>query len=279
MAVKGAQGGRKRLFDTAETYGGGESEKILGRLVAEARESGEEGRVAVATKFQPSKWRDSGLGVREAMVRAALGSCERLGVSKVSLYQVHSANHPAALEEQAEGLADVVEEGLADSVGVSNFSAEELARVDDALRSRRGMALASEQVELSLVRQLPFVNGVVGECRRRGILPLAYSPLAMGRLTGKYSSSSPPQGRRSFGTAASWEGLEGLLRKLRSFGEPSRVALSWCVHQGALPLPGAKTAEQARDNLLAMDVSLSEDDVSSLSQLGALGSTGNWQHG
>lgn len=97
-----------RLFDTAETYGGGLSEQILGELV---RKHPLREKLLIATKFQPGKWSQTGIPVRKAMVQAARESTRRLGISQLALFQIHAPLHPASFEEQGHGLADVVEEG------------------------------------------------------------------------------------------------------------------------------------------------------------------------
>lgn len=81
-----------RLFDTGETYGSGVSEKLLGSLIAEARNEGLQQNARIATKFQPGKWANGSVGVREAMVRAARESTQRIGVDVIDLYQIHSVS-------------------------------------------------------------------------------------------------------------------------------------------------------------------------------------------
>ena len=142
--------GRLRLFDTAETYGSGLSEKIVGDLL-KATAPDVRGEIVVATKFQPGKWANR--RVREAMVQAARESCARLGVKQIDLYQIHAPLHRDSLTEQGHGLADVVEAGLARAVGVSNFNLQEVREIHAALASR-GIPLATNQVEYSILRSL-----------------------------------------------------------------------------------------------------------------------------
>jgi len=126
------------------------------------------------------------------MVKAAKESCQRLGVKAIDLYQIHAPLHRDSFTDQGLGLADVVDAGLAKVVGVSNFSLEEVRQVHAALASR-GIPLASNQVEYSILRQLPDTNGLKAGCEALGVKIIAYSPLAMGRLTGKYSASNEPK--------------------------------------------------------------------------------------
>ena len=142
--------GSLRLFDTAETYGSGLSEKIVGDLL-KATAPDVRGEIVVATKFQPGKWANR--RVRDAMVQAARESCKRLGVKQIDLYQIHAPLHRDSLTEQGHALADVVEAGLARAVGVSNFNLQEVREVHAALASR-GIPLATNQVEYSILRSL-----------------------------------------------------------------------------------------------------------------------------
>lgn len=266
-----------RLFDTAETYGSGLSEKIVGDLV---RASPLRNEIFIATKFQPGKWSKS--KVRPAMVQAAQESCRRLGVKIIDLYQIHAPLHRDSLTEQGLALADVVDAGLAKAVGVSNFSLDEVRQVHAALASR-GIPLATNQIEYSILRQLPDTNGLKAGCEALGVKILAYSPLAMGRLTGKYSAGNEPKGNRGFG-AVPMRDLEPLIAKLREIGQrhsasPAQVALAWVVAKGAVPIPGAKNGEQAAQNAGAMNFSLTLQEVDELSRMGRAGGTSNWQHG
>ena len=268
-----------RLFDTAETYGDGLSEQIVGKLV---REHPLRDEIMVATKFQPGKWKNSGLNVREAMLAAAQESTQRLGIKQLALFQIHAPLFPAPFDEQGHGLADVVEAGLARAVGVSNFAIEELRPLHSALAAR-GIPLASNQVELSILRQLPISSGLLDECAGLGVKLLAYSPLAMGRLTGKYSAKNQPQGRRGF-SAYPMREIDPLVAKMREIGArqgctPAQVALAWTMAKGAIPIPGAKNDEQASENVGVTQCSLTRDEVMQLDRMGREGGTSNWQHG
>src|ERR1700694_5392826 len=97
----------------------------------------------------------------------------------------------------ADALAAAHQAGLVKAVGVSNYSVKETSSLAEALRSR-GMELATNQIEFSLLRRAPETSGLLEACRDLGVLPLAYSPIGQGRLTGKYSASHPPPGKRNF---------------------------------------------------------------------------------
>ncbi len=270
------------LFDTAEVYGGGESERIIGRLLA--ANPGARDRVVIASKFMPSPWK---LDVHSALLSAARRSCQRLGVDSIDLYQIHG---PVSLRSHAAlagALAAAQAEGLVKAVGVSNYSAKETRAMDSALR-RHGVRLASNQVEFSLLRTMPLRVGLIACCRELGVVPLAYSPIGQGRLTGKYSAADPPPGSRTF-SAHPMALVDIVVAELRRVGEahgdrtPSQVALAWLVAQGAVPIPGAKNRSQAEENAGALGWRMSDDEVARLAAAGLYGRRGIsqrfWQHG
>jgi aryl-alcohol dehydrogenase-like predicted oxidoreductase len=269
------------LFDTAEVYGNGESERIIGRLLA--RDPGRRSSLVLATKFMPLPYK---LNVKGALRNALVHSIERLGVEHVDLYQIHgpiSARSKAAL---AEALAAVKAEGLTRAVGVSNYSIGETERIHAEL-AKRDVPLASNQVEYSLLRRRPETSGLLEACQRLGVVLLAYSPLGMGRLTGKYSAANPPPGKRNF-SAHPMEDVDRVVGVLRRIGEthdrsPNQVALRWLIEKGTVPIPGAKNGEQARQNAGALGWPLGTAEVAELdaAALEPKRSLQNrfWQHG
>merc|ERR1712196_179945 len=146
------------------------------------------------------------------------------------------------------------------------------------------LRLSSNQGEFSLLRQQPIQSGLLAECQQQGIVLLAYSPLAMGRLTGKYSSANPPPANRGLGKE-SWQRIDCALQQLTAIGRtynktPSQLALNWVMCQGAVPIPGSKNDTQAVDNAGALGWRLSDQEVALLSAVGSLGTeTSSWQHG
>src|SRR6266496_712249 len=173
------------LFDTAEMYSGGASERRLGEL-AHGKD------VVLATKFPPNPFSRA-----ESLPRALDASLARLGRSSVDLYQHHFPFRWIPIPKLMELMADAVEVGKVKAVGVSNYSAEQM-RVAHAALARRGIPLASNQVEYSLLHRQPEVNGVLDACRELGVTLIAYQPLASGALTGKYTSATRPTGLRRF---------------------------------------------------------------------------------
>lgn len=271
------------FFDTAEVYGNGVSEEILGRLI-KGLPAAQREKVTVATKFYPV---DPGnnlprLSLPKDLLSALDNSLTRLQMPSVDLYQIHAPLLPESPESVADALAEAVKSGRAKSVGVSNYALAEMLPIYNRLDKQHGIKLASNQVELSLLRQLPVTGGLLRESRKLGVGILAYSPLAMGRLTGKYGKGNKPSGSRFFGKAKP-EQLEPLLASMAQIAEArgktvAQVALNWVVCQGAVPIPGAKNAKQAADNAGALGWELTEEELRALAGLGKEGKTNPWQH-
>ena len=170
-------------------------------------------------------------------------------------------------------MADAVEAGKVRAVGVSNYSAEQM-RVAHAALAKRGIPLASNQVEYSLLHRQPETNGVLDACRELGVTLIAYSPLAMGALTGKYSPSVKAGGLRRFLPGfnnKAMEAVQPVVELLREIGDrrgntPSQVALRWLMENpSVLPIPGAKNSKQAVSNAGALSFSLAAAEVDALS--------------
>ena len=269
------------LFDTAEVYGKGESERIIGRLLAQ--DPSRRSSVVLATKFMPMPYK---LNVGGAMRAALEASIERLGVEHVDLYQIHGPISLRSKGALAEALAEVHAAGLTSAVGVSNYSVKEMTKIHTEL-AKRGVPLASNQVEHSLLRRAPETSGLLDACQRLGVVLLAYSPIGQGRLTGKYSAANPPPGKRGF-SAHPMETVDRVVAELRRIDgarerTPSQVALRWLIEKGTVPIPGAKNAAQATENAGALGWSLTEEemaalDAASLEGLRSLQSR-IWQHG
>ena len=269
-------------FDTAEVYGGGESERIIGRLLA--ADPGRRESLVIATKFMPSPWK---LDVGTALHRALVASLERLGIDHVDLYQIHGPISLRSASVLAEALATAVHDGLTRAVGVSNYSIKEMDAIHAAL-AERGVPLGSNQIEFSLLRRRPETTGLLARCSELGVVPIAYSPIGQGRLTGKYSASNPPPGKRNFSNHP-MEQVDRVVAELRRIGEahdgrtPSQVALRWIIDKGAVPIPGAKNAQQAADNAGALGWHLTTEELAALDAVSFEGqrtiAQRFWQHG
>lgn len=250
-------------FDTAEVYGLGVSERLLGTYVQASNPS-----PLVATKFFPFPWRLA----KAQLLRALRGSLKRMGLEKVDLYQVHWPMAPVAVESWADALGQAVQSGLAQAVGVSNYNADQMLRAEIAL-SKRGVVLASNQVPYNLVTRGVERSGLLQLCHERGITLIAYSPLAQGVLTGKYTAENLPPGLRGRRyPAASLAKIEPLIARLRTLGvahggkTPAQVALNWLICKGAVPIPGAKNARQVEESVGALGWRLTPEEVAELDQ-------------
>ncbi|ORY68843.1 NADP-dependent oxidoreductase domain-containing protein [Pseudomassariella vexata] len=273
------------FVDTAEFYGSGESERII-RSLRDASPPEFKSSLVIASKFLPIPWPLSRLMMPSGMVKFCRESLERLGLETMDLYQIHGPVHFVnSIDSMASGLAQCVEEGLTKAVGVSNYSRDEMIKMDEALK-KRGMRLASNQVEFSLLRTLPSTGGLLEECKKRGILMMAYSPLGMGRLSGKYTAENPPPSGRRFSNYP-MEQLTPLLDTLHKVAgahgvKPSAVALKWVIQKGAIPLGGVKNAKQAEENAHAAsdEWSISDEEMAELEKHSIVGTTSiQWQHG
>jgi aryl-alcohol dehydrogenase-like predicted oxidoreductase len=250
------------LVDTAEVYGSGRSERILGELMKIT-----ETPVLVATKFMPFPWRF----MRRNLVGALQRSLERLGLEKVDLYQVHWPFPPFPVEYWAEGLARAVKAGLTRSVGVSNYNRSQMERAQSVL-ARHEIPLASNQVEYHLLNRTIEKNGLLDRCLETGVRLIAYSPLAKGLLTGKYSPENPPPGLRMGMLGWALKDLPRLIALMNEIGKdhgektPAQVALNWLICKGTLPIPGAKNAKQAAQNAGAAGWRLTPEQVKALDE-------------
>ena len=258
------------FFDTAEVYGLGESEKLIGRFLKRTSQP-----VQIATKYFPLPWRFNGQSVADTLS----DSLKRLQVEQVALYQVHMPfSFLMSQKTLMEALAKEVARGRILTVGVSNYSAAQMHEAHELL-AQHGVPLAVNQVRYSLLTRKIEQNGILELARKLGITILAYSPLDQGLLTGKYTPENTEivQGARKLDpkfSAAGLSKLEPVISKLKQLGEkydktPAQVALNWLIGQdNVIPIPGAKNAKQARDNAGAIGWKLSSEDWEQLSLLG-----------
>ena len=248
------------VFDTAEAYGFGRSETILGEALA-AHDLLD--TAFVATKHFPL------FPIAPLVRRSAHASARRLGVSSIDLYQVHQPNPVVRDGTTMAGMRDLQDSGLVREVGVSNYS---LARWKDA-ESALGRPVLSNQVQFSLAHPGPL-DDLVPYAASAGRLVIAWSPLAQGLLSGRYSASKRPTGGiRTMNPLFLEENLEraaGLLDALRDTAAThdvtaAQVALAWLIHQPAVvAIPGASSIAQVEANAAAADIDLTEDEVREL---------------
>jgi aryl-alcohol dehydrogenase-like predicted oxidoreductase len=252
-----------RFFDTAEMYGFGTSERLLGRFIGESGD-----KAYVATKFFPLPWRLT----RGQLIRALRGSLKRLGLARVDLYQIHWHTPMFAPEKAADALADALDAGLIRAAGVSNYNREQTVQAHHRL-AHRGFPLASNQVEYSLLNREIERDGTMAACREHNICIIAYSPLAMGLLTGKYTPENPPPGYRGRQARNLLPKLAPLIQALREIGDArggksaAQVAINWTMCKGTVPIPGAKNAHQMEHNAGAIGWRLTADEVARLDEM------------
>ncbi len=245
------------LFDTAEVYGTGKSERILGEALGEDRDD-----VVVASKLFPVA------PFPPVIKRRAAGSAQRLGLTKIPLYQIHAANPLVPDSVIMPGMRSLLEAGTIGAVGVSNYSLARWKQADAAL----GQPVVSNQVQFSLVKSDPL-DDLVPFAEQHNRMVMAYSPLAQGLLGGKYGLENRPGGVRAVNPLFGPENLrrvEPLLDLLRNIAttydaKPAQIALAWLL---ALPqvvvIPGASSVEQLEFNVAAADIDLDEGSVTRL---------------
>jgi len=252
-----------RFIDTAEIYGNGRSEQLLGQFLKEIDQP-----VLIATKFLPFPWRL----FKSTLPHALKASLGRLGVESVDLYQIHWPTPLMSIDTMMEGLAECVKSGMTRTVGISNFGQSRMLAAYSAL-ARRNVPLASNQVHYSLLNRAVEKNGTLARCKELGIRLIAYSPIEMGLLSGKYSADSPPPGARARNYTGLLPKLGPLLKLMTEIGQDhggkshTQVALNWVICKGALPIPGAKNAAQAQENAGGLGWRLTEDEVARLDQV------------
>jgi len=246
------------LFDTAEIYGFGRSERILGRALGDRLES-----VFLATKILPV------LPVAPVVEQRAVASANRLEARRLDLYQVHQPNPVVRDGTIMRGMRALQRVGLVGEVGVSNYSLGRWRAAEDALGSR----VLSNQVRYNLVDRSPE-RELLPYAGSNGRLVIAYSPLAQGLLSGRYQRDHRPADRiRAANPLFLPENLERageLIATLREVADahaatPAQIALAWVIHHPAVAaIPGASSVEQVERNAAAADITLTEDQYQAL---------------
>jgi aryl-alcohol dehydrogenase-like predicted oxidoreductase len=246
------------LFDTAEVYGFGRSERILGRALGDDGES-----VFVATKIFPV------VPVAPVVEQRAVASANRLGVRRLDLYQVHQPNPLVRDGTTMRGMLALQRVGLVGEVGVSNYSLERWQAAEAALGSR----VLSNQVRYSLVARSPE-RDLLPFAESHGRIVIAYSPLAQGLLSGRYNRASLPANRvRATNPLFLPDNLDragDLIAAVREVADahgatPAQIALAWVLHHPAVvAIPGASSVEQLESNVIAADIELTDQEYQAL---------------
>ncbi len=262
------------LFDTGDSYGTGkfhgQSEKLLGRFARECRTIHRE-HICIATKLAPYPWRLTSA----ALLKAAQASAQRLQ-RPIDLVQIHwSTGNYAPWQEWdlLDGLAQLYAQGNVKAIGLSNYGPKRLAKVAQFLQQRQTPILTL-QVQYSLLSTYPVTELHLQECCDEfGIKLIAYSPLALGLLTGKYGEdSSLPKGLRGALFRHLLPQIRPLLATLGEIAHTrgkthAQVALNWCMGKGTIPIPGAKSVHQAQENMGALGWYLTTGEMEELDRV------------
>ena len=248
------------MFDTAEVYGFGRSERILGEAL---RNSGGTDDVVVATKVFPV------VPTAAVVQQRGVASAQRLGVRTIDLYQVHWPNPVVRDATAMRGMRALRDVGVVDQVGVSNYPLRRWQRAEVDL----GGVVLSNQVQFSLVSRGPMAE-MLPWAARTGHVVIAYSPLAQGLLSARYDAEHRPTNRiRAANAMFLPENLRAagpLLSVLREVAAahdatPAQIALAWTVHHPhVVAIPGASSMAQVESNAAAAEITLAPDEYGAL---------------
>ncbi len=261
------------LLDTAEVYGLGRSETLIGEFAQPYPTE----KIQIATKFAALPWRTKAMDV----VNACEKSLARLNGRPIDLYQIH---FPGAWsnEEYWDGLGMAYERGLVKAVGVSNYGVDAVTACHAAL-AKRGIPLTSNQIQLSLLYPYALQNGLMEKCKELNVKVLSYSPLALGMLGGKYTADNKPSGPRKavyekLMTTSDYSNLISTMNDIAKHHTTkdgiaptttAQVALNWARAKGSIPIPGARTLSQVQSNYNALQWDLTSDEVQVLDDAAA----------
>ncbi len=220
-----------RLFDTAEMYGGGHSEELVGQALRDVQDD-----VVIVSKVWPNHLR------YDDLVRSAEASRRRLGVRSIDLYLIHWPNPEVPIQESISAMEDLIDRGVIRCMGVSNF---DVRLLQEAMQAARKYEVVADEVEYSVYNRdperdlLPFV-------KRNGVALIAYSPLGRGRALrdSRLASIGAKYGRTAI-----------------------QVALNYLVQRGAIPIPKASSREHVDELWGALGWALSAEDVEAISRL------------
>lgn len=260
------------LFDTADTYSAGESERLLGAALQGRRD-----RAVVATKFGMPVTEDDGpdglaRGSRRYIRQAVEASLRRLGTDRIDLLQMHTPDPKTPIGETLRVLNDLVSEGKVRHIGSSNFSADQLYEADFVARENGFVRFTSAQSEYSLVER-GVEAGVLPACRDLGLGFLPYFPLKSGLLTGKYTREGGTgrlTTRPKILAGANWEQLDAYRALCDEHGLTMlQASIGWLLAQDPVSsvISGATTPEQVAQNAGAGEIALPD---ALLDQIGEL---------
>ncbi|HUP87655.1 MAG TPA: aldo/keto reductase [Acidimicrobiales bacterium] len=260
------------LFDTADIYGGTQSEVLLGQALGSRRD-----KAVIATKFGGPVAEGKGGAKPDYVKEACEASLRRLGTDRIDLYQIHFPDDSTPIEDTLAAMSALVDEGKVREIGCSNFDS---SRLDAAAGAPASNTFRSVQNQLSLLDRRQEAD-TIAACERHGLGILPYFPLASGMLTGKYRrDAEPPAGTRLAGLPA--ERREKALsdrtfdtvEKLEAFATAHghtllELAMSWLagLPQMASVIAGATRPDQVRDNAAAVGWRLTDDERAEIDAL------------
>lgn len=265
------------FIDTADVYQFGQSETLLGTLLAGRRED-----FLLASKYTsgavPNANRLVTGNSRKAMVASVEASLKRLKTDRIDLYWVHHPDGVTPAEELLRGLDDLARAGKILYAGLSNFPAWRLAHIATLAELTRALPIAAAQFEHSLVHRDPEAD-LFQACRALGLGMVTWSPLGGGMLTGKYRQGEKGRAEGLGGRVFQAENspqrtqiLDTVLAIAEELGAtPGQVAIAWAGSHGAVPIIGPRSLAQATDNLGALALELSTEQLARLDAVSALG--------
>jgi aryl-alcohol dehydrogenase-like predicted oxidoreductase len=244
------------LIDTAEIYGQGRSEKIVGEAIRGRRDD-----VFVATKLFP-------VGLPFQVASRARASARRLGIDRIDLYQQHWPSPMFPARSTMPRFRRLLEQGLVSHIGVSNHSLAGWQRAEQAA----GAVVLANQVRFSLAHRAPEVT-LLPWAQQQGRVVIAYSPLGQGLLSGRYQDAPPRNFRRVLpefraSARARLTPLVAVLREVASAhgAAPAQVALAWLIRKpNVVAIPGASSVKQVEENVAAADLELDDEEAERLS--------------
>jgi pyridoxine 4-dehydrogenase len=261
-------------FDTGDSYGtgkwNGRSETLLGQFCRQYQ-GDHQAEIEIATKLAVYPWRLT----RQSMVKACAKSAQRLG-RPVDLVQMHwspAKYLPWQEKPLLDGLGDLLEKGLVKGIGLSNYGPKNLLKAYQQLQDR-GVKISTLQVQYSLLSTYPLSElGLKDLCQELGIKIIAYSPLTLGILTGKYREpNNLPSGPRKWLFRQLIPQIKPLMQLMSAIAQEkgktiAQIAINWCICQETIPIPGAKNLAQARENIGALGWRLTPAEVTELEKV------------
>jgi aryl-alcohol dehydrogenase-like predicted oxidoreductase len=268
--VQAALNGGINWFDTAEAYGWGRSERGIARALKEAGKTDQE--VVIATKWMPAFRTARSIGKTVGKRQECLNGYT------IDLYQIHAPIALTSRQAEMNAMADLLEAGKIRSIGISNYNAKQMRQADEILRTR-GLGLASNQVKYSLLDRRIESNGVLDTAKELGVTIIAYSPLELGLLTGKFHKNPELLNSRPFlrrlQLRRKLESSQELIDTLEAIAQThgvsvSQVAINWLINfhgDTVVVIPGASKVSHAEQNVGAMTFTLSNAEMSQIDNL------------